>query len=59
MDICAKPLIVKDHTGQRLPDLICCRKKGHEGNHQDKCGAVWLNTAPLIEAMRPVTLHYK
>ncbi len=60
MEICGKTLIVKDHTGQRLPDLICSREHGHTGNHQDECGAVWMNTNDMLAKMQPpASINYR
>lgn len=56
---CGKVLLVKDHTGQQLPELVCSLPHGHDGNHQDRCGAVWMNTREVLAAMRPVPIHYR
>ena len=55
---CGKVLIVKDHAGNRLPDLVCALPLGHESHHRSAGGALWMNTRDALEALRtPVEAH--
>lgn len=56
--VCGKVLVVKDHAGNRLPDLVCALPFGHDGHHRTLGGAMWMNTRDALEALRtPADAH--
>ena len=54
MEQCNKKVVIRDHTGLRLPDRVCTLPKGHDDHHSDGA-AFWLNldklpyAAPLVD----------